>query len=876
MNQWFLDKYKCYFLVCVCSFNSCIVCILAPQATNLGDMSQGYVCRVCGVNFASARYLDRHGDSKKHKYQQELLLRDNYGKDEVEQPSQITKRLCTSTTTSVVTQTSLTASTAVTSSHHSMVFLQGYIRMENNSTQEDDVTDIEKINQWNDLYEDTDDDTDETMFTEEKDPLDQSFHPFRNEHYAELACLLCAPRPLGDANLKYIFYLLRKRDLTTPTLYQVKQHLAELPGTLEPSVFSDCQGQSYYSLSVIDIIRRKLAIPSLSFKLVHYPKKSTNNAIREMYEAKKWKLHQTYHTPMVEVNNEAYFLKDFVWFDNEGIENLGYISSIYIEMTQAECGGQPDVFVKLIICEIHNNKVCHTNRVLNIHSDQLKYQYQGSLNFETVGWKMTEKGLQRLPNEFIKSAISGHPTKKLARQLGKSIVTVPVVLFSDDVGSSRTRKWSPLSVWCIMLGGLPKKENNKLQNISVVNASTSVGAVELSKPLVAELKVLEKTGVVMYHGDLDSEVLVISPVLLVKADNVRQSEMVNHTGATSIKFCQRCTVSRDDPCTLGNPRTKDITKDSMREIASAQTESSKKKLRTQFGLYEHENPLMELETFDNGRSLAFERLHNIELGIVKIFTQLTFESMTARDRELLELKLKAFDWTPFKRTLSPSFIDKFQSYVGRDFKLWAQIAIFILAGNISAQHLRLWHLISEVFILVHKDCLLIDELHVSEMKGLVHNLVRQIRTLFPSSLNKPKVHMLLHLVDDIMDYGPCDCTDTERCESLMGLVRVQYLFTNHHNTSRDLAINFGRLQQIRFILQGGYWKDITDYRCCGEGVKRMNKKSEVQQFMYGRRETVEHSKGYLRKLVGTCDMEANEDNSCFTNLMSPMVNYRDV
>ncbi|XP_070551737.1 uncharacterized protein [Ptychodera flava] len=227
-----------------------------------------------------------------------------------------------------------------------------------------------------------------------------------------------------------------------------------------------------------------------------------------------------------------------------------------------------------------------------------------------------------------------------------------------------------------------------------------------------------------------------------------------------MKFCQRCTVSRDDPCTIGTARTKNNTVDFMKEIESASTGSLKKQLRTKYGVCESANPLMELQSFDNGRTLAYERLHNIELGIIKIFTHLTFQVIPASDKAEMERKLKVFDWSAFKRTLSPNFIEKHQSFVGRDYKLWAQVATFVLAGNVSAKYLELWHLISEVFILVHRPYVQVDE--IEALKGLINSLITKIKDIFPTALRKPKVHMLLHLADDIINYGPCDCSDTER------------------------------------------------------------------------------------------------------------------
>ncbi|XP_070560192.1 uncharacterized protein [Ptychodera flava] len=234
---------------------------------------QSHNCTVCSLSFASRRYLERHGATKRHRHQ-EHLLRVNPADCLEGIQEQITKRFCTTTTNLTVTQSSPTTSTAVTSSHDPVIF-----SLINNCYEEehDDFHDhsaLEKMSQWNEYYEEDD----VSLCADDEDVNDETlspsndWYPFKDEHYAELACLLCAPRPLGETNLKYIWYLLQKRDMTTPSLYQVKQHLADLPGKLEPTLFVDTKGQEYYSLSVIDIIRTKMATPSTSGLLSHYPK----------------------------------------------------------------------------------------------------------------------------------------------------------------------------------------------------------------------------------------------------------------------------------------------------------------------------------------------------------------------------------------------------------------------------------------------------------------------------------------------------------------------------------------------------------------------------------------------------------------------------
>ncbi len=59
-------------------------------------------------------------------------------------------------------------------------------------------------------------------------------------------------------------------------------------------------------------------------------------------------------------------------------------------------------------------------------------------------------------------------------------------------------------------------------------------------------------------------------------------------------------------------------------------------------------------------------------------------------------KIDGFDFPAHSRRLPNSFVKIYGSCVGRDFRLWAQIAVFILDGLISENELQVWLYISEV------------------------------------------------------------------------------------------------------------------------------------------------------------------------------------
>ena len=124
---------------------------------------------------------------------------------------------------------------------------------------------------------------------------------------------------------------------------------------------------------------------------------------------------------------------------------------------------------------------------------------------------------------------------------GLPVQMVPVILYSDDTSGNRSKKWNKFDNWAMLLAGLPRGENAKSENVHFVAASNQLSAIEMSSPIVKDLKELED-GMVMYNSFTKERTLVIAPVICFIGDNGRASEIVNHMGGTANLFCRICEV----------------------------------------------------------------------------------------------------------------------------------------------------------------------------------------------------------------------------------------------------------------------------------------------------------------------------------------------
>ena len=198
-----------------------------------------------------------------------------------------------------------------------------------------------------------------------------------------------------------------------------------------------------------------------------------------------------------------------------------------------------------------------------------------------------------------------------AQSCGMPVQIVPLIIYSDDTSGNRSKKWNKFDVWAMMLAGLPKTENSKLENIHLIAASNLLSAVDMSEEIVKDLNQLEK-GIVMYDSYMKQNALVLAPVICFICDNVRASELVNHMGHTANRFCRICQVKYTywltqahqpflqcdksvDPAEVGIKRTSHISAQQMNRIRRAKTSAEKISLRTLYGLKENDNPLLKLD-----------------------------------------------------------------------------------------------------------------------------------------------------------------------------------------------------------------------------------------------------------------------------------------
>ncbi|KAJ7016465.1 hypothetical protein C8F04DRAFT_1161174 [Mycena alexandri] len=120
--------------------------------------------------------------------------------------------------------------------------------------------------------------------------------------------------------------------------------------------------------------------------------------------------------------------------------------------------------------------------------------------------------------------------------------------------------------------------------------------------------------------------------------------------------------------------------------------------------------------------------------------------------------------------------------------------------------------------------------YLTDLQILIDNLLDAFATLDPSKiLIKLKLHVLLHIVQDIRRRGPAVRFSTEVFECFNAIFRLCSVLSNHQAPSRDIAAKFADLDRVKHILSGGYWFQEAAWVRAGKDVQRILRNTPIIQ-----------------------------------------------
>ncbi|KAL5496712.1 hypothetical protein EMCRGX_G013056 [Ephydatia muelleri] len=586
-------------------------------------------------------------------------------------------------------------------------------------------------------------------------------------------------------------------------------------------------GIPFYVNPISDSLKMCLGTPEIARNLVRYPV-IPKGEFKEVFHALRWRNDKRFFAPMSTTPCGNVFIGDFVEFTLLGstTPSIGHVRQFLCQE------GQDGVFANVFALEhvpfmegyvLREPSILVPVQCIQAVVADMQTRAQSVFKYQD------NDTLVELTGDEYTSLFVHHPLKEKSVQSGgMPVIMVPLTVFTDDTSGNKSKVWNKFDSWNYLLEGLPKKENGKLHNIHFICASNKARVLEMAVPLVQELNLLEHEGIIAYDASLQCKVIVVAPVLSFICDNPRGAELCSHLGATTSKYCRICLADVSTGLQgIGELRKKCDTMMQIRSIRSARCQADKKQLKKRFGISAEPNPVLELAV-DPHESTPVEVLHTLLLGPYKYLVRNVMGRLTSAQKLEVLARISSFPFSGFAIRLTRNIAKYYKSFVGRDFKALAQLALFVFFPYLTAGEIEVWFALSKVFRMVY--CQPFKPENIALYNAICLDFMRAVDLHAPELKGKLKIHLILHLPENMLMFGPASTFNTERCESFNGTIRAHNIYANRHAPSKDIATSFAIQQSMRFVCSGGHF-DPSER--CGDDLVQLYQSSEVENFLGG-------------------------------------------
>ncbi|KAJ7846194.1 hypothetical protein B0H14DRAFT_3086308 [Mycena olivaceomarginata] len=437
--------------------------------------------------------------------------------------------------------------------------------------------------------------------------------------------------------------------------------------------------------------------------------------------------------------------------------------------------------------------------------------------------------------------------------------------WADDVSGNKSKQYNKHMNMYTGNGCLPGCLLQQEYHVHYISTSPNASSAEQFSTFRDHVKITEKEPGRCYNAATNRICRFIIRTPGLPADNPQQSEEASHMGCNSNFPCRKCQwggtqleketeevyhqchfagIARDaakirqsleeqlrlsmlgDPKAVTERQQATETKDKITSLKTENRQRTPKDIASELRTWldaqpgDKMNPLLDIAGLDPSQDTPMELLHTILLGVIKyIWHHLNTNQWSDEDHHLLAIRLQSTDLTGL--TVPPQF------------------ALIKAAGELGA---RLW--IPEIDNM--------DE-DLEDLKIAIANLLDAFDKVDPQRiLVKIKLHLLVHIPDDVQRFGPLIRWATEIYESHNTVFRLCSVFSNHLAPSRDIAVKFASMDRVKHFLSGGYWWDPVFERWAqaGRGVQQILLTDPTFQRHLGRTPPPKINPGSVKAMPG--------------------------
>ncbi|KAJ7690611.1 hypothetical protein B0H14DRAFT_2420329 [Mycena olivaceomarginata] len=698
--------------------------------------------------------------------------------------------------------------------------------------------------------------------------LEQSeYRPYPNKTAMLLDIMDNLPRcRFSSAQISLIIHFARQLGAPdVPSLKAFRKMQQTLQSTCgnKPTKITSQFGNIFYMNDIRETFARDMANPLVAPHMRFYPEE-TDGPISEVYQAERWMEYTPSQlTPMFSKGHKRFWIEELAQLKD---------GTFVIPHTLLVRGGALTSDVSVVEKTPDGRwKVLDDERT--VKAEDLELDYNDMIaHFGQLVW-VDDTRASSMPNEM----------RKLVGE-DEDLFVVMASPWADDVSGNKSKQYNKHMNMYTGNGCLPGRLLQQEYHVHYVSTSPNASSAEQFAAFRDQVQSTEKQPVRCYNAATNriSRFIIRAPGL--PADNPQQSEEASHMGSNANFPCRKCHwggtqieketeekyhqchlagAARDaaeirknleeqlrlsmlgDPKPITEHQRATGTKDKITQhwitilLSKAKTMKAENRQRKQDDIAselktwldaqpgDKMNPLLDIVGLDPSQDTPVELLHTILLGVIKyIWHHLNTNQWSDEDRHLLAIRLQSTDLTGL--TVPPvraSYMIQYKNnLIGKHFKTLMQILAFHIHGISTPEQFALVKAAGDLGARLWVPEIDNMEEYLDQLQIAIANLLDAFDNVDPLRiLVKLKLHLLVHIPDDVRRFGPLIRWATEIYESYNGVFRLCSIFSNRLAPSRDISTKFASMDRVKHFLSGGYWWDPESGRWIqsGQGVQQI-------------------------------------------------------
>ncbi|KAJ7902849.1 hypothetical protein B0H14DRAFT_3079952 [Mycena olivaceomarginata] len=648
---------------------------------------------------------------------------------------------------------------------------------------------------------------------------------------------------MSSNQFKMILWILKEckvADVPSYTAFRSMQEgLCGLCGST-PKAYTSSIGNRFFVNDIRESIARDFANPEIE----------TAGPISEVWQAERWKEFKPSElTPMYSRGLRQFFIEEVSELDS----GKSVLPLAWIIRGGVLCADCYDVLPDLTGWTIGHN-------IRSVPASEFRYNYIDIVERigDDIKWA-DRSNAPKMPN----------PLRELAG--GDDLFVIMLPLWADNVSGNKSKQYNKHMNMYMANSNLPSQLLQQEYFVRFVLTSPHAGYPEQFSVIKEQVQATHTDPIRCYNAATRRNCRAIVRVPSLPADNPQQSKEASHMGGNANCGCQRCKAGGTHLQTesdegyhamhyAGVPRFAVQTKSVLEEqlsLAMRGVEAPILKLQTKTGVKDKVaqywidillekawkikgdsperniksiteelqvwldeqpgdkvNPLLDIAGLDPNRDTPVELLHTILLRIVKYVWHILHTTWTEAEQNLFVIRLQSTDLDGL--TVPPIRAAYMMQYknnlIGKHFKTLMQTMVFHMHGLVPPEIFTLVKAVSALgsVLWVHE----IDNIteYTEQLTVLIGNVLDAFGDYDPAKiLLKIKLHLLPHIVEDVIRFGPAIRNSTEIFECFNAIFRLCSILSNHQAPSRDIAQKFGSMDRLKHILSGGFWFQDGDW-----------------------------------------------------------------